>query len=84
MRLVPSVSGSRYICEQMVYEIGHGDGMEQFTQPTKEQVRDWLKHRLHTVEPPPNGEQIRHELGWTSHETCMANQIGTYQVAVNN
>lgn len=33
-------------------------------QPTKEQLRKWLQNRSTAKVPPPNPEQIRHELGW--------------------
>ena len=34
------------------------------TQPTKEQVRDWMEDKRRKDEPPPTPEQIRRELGW--------------------
>jgi hypothetical protein len=33
-------------------------------QPTKEQVRKWLKREVAERRPPPSPEQIRRELGW--------------------
>lgn len=38
--------------------------MEHINQPSKEEVREWLKERqaLHT--PPPDAAQIRLALGW--------------------
>jgi hypothetical protein len=38
--------------------------MEQICQPTKEQVREWLKERLATREPPPEIKQIQRGVGW--------------------
>ena len=33
-------------------------------QPTKQQVRDWLKKEVEARRPPPAPDQIRRELGW--------------------
>ena len=33
-------------------------------QPTKQEVRDWLKHEVAKQRPPPDLKQIRRELGW--------------------
>lgn len=38
--------------------------MERIRQPTKEQVREWLRKRQDKPEPPPDTEQIRRALGW--------------------
>jgi hypothetical protein len=38
--------------------------MEQICQPTKEQVREWLRERLATREPPPEIKQIQFRVGW--------------------
>ena len=38
--------------------------MSQPKQPTKQDVRDWLKHEVARHRPPPDLEQIRRELGW--------------------
>jgi hypothetical protein len=35
------------------------------TQPTKEQVREWLNRRQENPDRLPNIEQIRREVGWT-------------------
>lgn len=34
------------------------------TQPSKEQVRQWLTDRRDAKTPPPAPEQVRRELGW--------------------
>lgn len=33
-------------------------------QPSKESVRNWLRARQEQKGPPPDGQQIRRELGW--------------------
>lgn len=33
-------------------------------QPTKEQVRKWLKDNREAHRPPPTPEEARRELGW--------------------
>jgi hypothetical protein len=38
------------------------------TQPTKEQVREWLNRRQKNPERLPDIEQIRREVGWTIAE----------------
>jgi hypothetical protein len=38
--------------------------MEQPKQPSKEDVRRWLRRELEQHKAPPNPEQIRRELGW--------------------
>ena len=38
--------------------------MSQPKQPTKQDVRDWLKHEVNKHRPPPDPRQIRRELGW--------------------
>jgi hypothetical protein len=38
--------------------------MNQRQQPSKESVRQWLRARLATRQPPPEPQQIRRELGW--------------------
>jgi hypothetical protein len=37
--------------------------MTHFKQPSKEQVREYLKRRLQARTPPPDPEQIKRELG---------------------
>ena len=37
-------------------------------QPTKEQVREWLRNRRTSAEPPPAMERIRRDLGWKAPE----------------
>ncbi len=39
--------------------------MEQQTQPTKEQVRQYLEQRQSERTPPPSIQEIRRQLGWT-------------------
>lgn len=39
--------------------------MQQVSQPSKEQIREWLMQRQAVPAPLPNREQIRRELGWT-------------------
>lgn len=34
------------------------------TMPSKEIVREWLKHEVSQHRPPPDPQQIRRELGW--------------------
>lgn len=38
--------------------------MVQTKQPSKESVRQWLRHELALRRPPPDPQQIRRELGW--------------------
>jgi len=38
--------------------------MNQHQPPSKESVRQWLRARLVTRQPPPDPQQIRRELGW--------------------
>jgi len=38
--------------------------MNKLDQPSKGQVREWLMQRRAKHDPPPDGEQIRRELGW--------------------
>jgi hypothetical protein len=42
--------------------------MLKSTQPTKEQVRDWMMHRHTDHNPLPDIKQIRRELGWKWHK----------------
>jgi hypothetical protein len=37
--------------------------MQNFSKPTKEDVRDWLKRRQ-SSDAPPDRNRIRQELGW--------------------
>lgn len=46
--------------------------MKMFTQPSKEKVRDWLKHRRIKNDTPPDIELIRLELGWRSVDPAVA------------
>jgi len=43
--------------------------MDQIMQPTKEQVRQWLRHRYLNRRPLPAIEQIKFELRRSCHET---------------
>lgn len=43
--------------------------MERIYRPTKEQIRDWLRARQISNEPPPDIEQIQRMLGWKQSET---------------
>ena len=38
--------------------------MNKATNPTNEQVRDWIEHRHSDHRPLPDIKQIRRELGW--------------------
>jgi hypothetical protein len=38
--------------------------MASQTQPSKEQVREWLAHEVQAHHPPPTPERIREQLGW--------------------
>jgi hypothetical protein len=38
--------------------------MNKATNPSKEQVRDWIEHRHADHRPLPDIKQIRRELGW--------------------
>ena len=38
--------------------------MSKPKQPTKQDVRDWLKREVAEHRPPPDPKQIRRELGW--------------------
>jgi hypothetical protein len=38
--------------------------MDQFTVPTKQQVRQYLEQRIESRTPPPSMEEIRRNLGW--------------------
>lgn len=42
--------------------------MEPIYRPTKEQIRDWLRQRQTSNEPPPEIEQIQRILGWKQPE----------------
>jgi hypothetical protein len=42
--------------------------MNTSTYPTKEQIRDWIKHRHADHYPLPDIKQIRRELGWDLHK----------------
>jgi hypothetical protein len=42
--------------------------MTKSNHPTKEQVRDWIKHRHAGHHPLPDIKQIRRELGWEFHK----------------
>jgi len=39
--------------------------MKTHTQPTKEQVRQYLETRRTQASPPPSITEIRRQLGWT-------------------
>lgn len=45
------------------------------TMPSKENVREWLRHELSQHRPPPDPQQIRRELGWGLIE-CACRQRG--------
>jgi hypothetical protein len=38
--------------------------MEKLQHPTKEQVREFMKHRQEEHNPPPDIKEIRRQLGW--------------------
>ena len=38
--------------------------MDHYSQPTKEQVREYLKRRVAEHSPPPNAKEIRRQLGY--------------------
>lgn len=38
--------------------------MSRFAYPSKEVVREWLRHEIALHRPPPDIKQIRRELGW--------------------
>lgn len=38
--------------------------MTKFQQPSKENVRIWLRARIEQRRPPPDPVQLRRELGW--------------------
>jgi hypothetical protein len=50
-------------CNVKLTRFRKGD-MEQPKQPSKEDVRRWLRRELEQHKAPPNPEQIRRELGW--------------------
>ncbi|MFC3107345.1 hypothetical protein ACFQAT_13745 [Undibacterium arcticum] len=57
--------------------------MDAINQPSKMQVRDWLKHRQLKTEPPPDIEQIRRELGWESAEKIKPAPSAVLQAVAN-
>lgn len=38
--------------------------MDSSKQPSKEEIRAWLKDQIGQHQPPPDPSQIRRELGW--------------------
>jgi len=50
--------------------------MDQNQHPTKEQVREYLKHRQQQHCPPPDIKEIRRQLGWDLIETDRKNRAG--------
>ena len=38
--------------------------MAQFSQPTKHEIRAYLKQRIESRKPPPDMKEIRRNLGW--------------------
>lgn len=38
--------------------------MDTSKQPSKEEIREWLKDQIGQHRPPPDPSQIRRELGW--------------------
>ncbi len=38
--------------------------MGTLQQPSKERVRQWLRDQIASRQPPPDGKEIRRELGW--------------------
>jgi hypothetical protein len=38
--------------------------MEKLQHPSKEQVREFMKHRQEEHSPPPDIKEIRRQLGW--------------------
>ena len=53
--------------------------MKIFTKPSKEKVRDWLKHRQLKNDAPPDVDLIRLELGWISVEPVAAADKPAYR-----
>jgi hypothetical protein len=53
--------------------------MDRINQPSKEQMREWLRERQAEHTPPPDAAQIRRELGWklteSTRESCDASRI---------
>ena len=45
--------------------------MDKATNPTKEQVRDWIEHRHTEHRPLPDIQQIRRELGWILRKQAL-------------
>ena len=50
--------------------------MEKSDQPSKEKIRDWLKHRQLKHDPLPDIEQIQLELGWKPVEPRLVAEEG--------
>jgi len=62
----------------------NGDGVMAATnQPSKEQVRNWLKNRLLNTEPPSDIKQIQRELGWGSTENLKLTSKAIVQAVGN-
>jgi hypothetical protein len=49
---------------KFVTETQRGDVMNTGKQPSKEEIRAWLKDQIGQNQPPPDPKQIRRELGW--------------------
>ena len=47
--------------------------MDRQSQPTKEQVRQWLLQRQERREPLPTADEIRRQLGWAPLRFQMIN-----------
>lgn len=61
--------------------------MERIHQPSKEEVREWLRERQAGHMPLPDATQIRRELGWTLSEStrddCDALRTGNATADLN-
>jgi hypothetical protein len=52
--------------------------MTQVTQPSRQQVREYLERRIQDRTPPPPLEEIRRQLGWKLIEAARLEQATTY------
>ena len=46
--------------------------MVKHTQPSKEEVREWLRAEIARRRPPPDPGQIRREVGWEPAPVLVA------------
>ena len=76
------------LAEHMVCEIAFEDFEAQFneesemaeTQPSKESVREWMHREIAQHRPPPDGKQIRRELGWGLIEAARESNRDRYEI----